>query len=105
MSAPGPRPDRLPPEPFAWMSTNPSSGRFRMTLKKPLSEALLGVLLLVVGILFGVSAIGKESAGAAVVGVGLLILAGGAGVMLLVIAGARARWFRAFERMHGRPPF
>ncbi|MFB2556417.1 hypothetical protein [Herbiconiux liangxiaofengii] len=103
MSAPDRNP--VPPEPFPWMSTNPPSGRYRMTLKRPLSEALLGAFLVIVGVAFGVSAVGKDSVGAVVVGVGALVLVGGAGVVLLVIASARARWFRAFERAHGRPPF
>ena len=98
-------PNDLPPEPFPWLSTNRPSGPYRMTLRTPLSEALLGSFLLVMALLFFVTAIGSDSTGVVVVGLGISIIACGTGVFMLVVAIARARWFRAFERAHGRRPF
>ncbi|KQM16795.1 hypothetical protein ASF83_13600 [Plantibacter sp. Leaf171] len=76
-----------------------------MTLRTPLSEALLGSFLLVMALCFFLTAIGGDSTGVVVVGLGIFVIAGGGGVFMLIVAIARARWFRAFERAHGRRPF
>ena len=99
------KPNDLPPEPFPWMSTNRPSGPYRMTLRTPLSEALLGSFLLVMALVFFLTAIDSDSTGVVVVGLGSFVIAGGTGIFMLIVAIARARWFRAFERAHGRRPF
>ena len=99
------KPNDLPPEPFPWMSTNRPSGPYRMTLRTPLSEALLGSFLLVMALVFLLTAIASDSTGVLLVGLGIFVIASGAGVFMLIVAISRARWFRAFERAHGRRPF
>jgi hypothetical protein len=51
-AGPAPRAEEVPPEPFPWLSTNKPTGPQRMTLRSPVSEAALGILLVVAGAVF-----------------------------------------------------
>jgi DNA invertase Pin-like site-specific DNA recombinase len=57
-----------------------------MTLRTPLSEALLGSFLLVMALYFLLTAIDGDSTGVVVVGLGIFVIAGGAGVLLATLA-------------------
>ncbi len=92
-------------EPFAWMSAGTMEGRYKFTLKSPTSEAITGALLLVAGILCAVILFGRGAGGAVALGFLLLVVFGGLGIFLLIMAAARARWVRAYRALHGRKPY
>ncbi|MDO9398320.1 MAG: hypothetical protein Q7T71_17375 [Herbiconiux sp.] len=87
------------------MSTNRTTGPIRMTLRTPLSAGLLGGFLLLAGVVFAAVLFATGSGGAVGLAALLLVIFGGLGVLLLVIAAARARWARAYRRVHGHSPF
>jgi uncharacterized membrane protein YidH (DUF202 family) len=72
-----------------------------MTVRHPLTEAILGLFLLGSGVVFFVATVHDALA----VGVLLFIIFGGFGVLLLVMAAARWRWLRAYWQLHGHSPF
>lgn len=72
-----------------------------MTVRHPLTEAILGLFLLGFGVVFFAATV----QGAVGLGVLLFVIFGGLGVLLLVMAGARWRWLRAYRRLHGHSPF
>lgn len=92
-------------EPFPWMSSNRMEGRYKFTLKSPTSEAVFGTFLLIAGIVFAAVLFGRGEGGAVVLGVFLLIVLAGLGILLLIMAAARGRWVRAYQRAHGRKPY
>jgi len=92
-------------EPFPWMSKGAMEGRYKFTLKSPTSEAITGTLLLLAGILCSVILFGRGAGGAVALAVLLLVVFGGLGIFLLVMAAARARWVRAYRALHGRKPY
>lgn len=87
------------------MSTTKSTGVFRVALRTPVGEAVLGVFLLVAGVVFTLYLFTRGTGGATVLGVLLFVVFAGFGVILLVMAWARARWARAYRQVHGHPPF
>jgi len=98
--------DTAPPaEPFAWMTNKKPVGPYRMTLTTPLSEALLGAFLIGSTVLFAVVLLGDPSVPSILVAVLLIAIFGGLGAVLIVMAIARGRWVRAYERFHGHRPF
>jgi len=92
-------------EPFAWMSKGEMQGRYKFTLKSPTSEAITGTLLLLAGILFSVLLFTRGAGGAVALAVLLLVVFGGLGIFLLIMAAARARWVRAYRALHGHKPY
>ncbi|MBF4634323.1 hypothetical protein ITJ38_07915 [Agreia pratensis] len=104
MSANLPSEDRVPAEPFAWMSKTNPTGPYRFTLRSPASEAAMGIFLIVAGVGLVALLLADPSAPAIAMAVVLFVLAVGAGVLLLVMSVARARWIRAYKRVHGHVP-
>ena len=95
----------LPKEPIAWMTGKKPVGPYRMTLSTPRSEALMGAFLLGVAVLFAAQLLSAPSVPAVIVAALLVVVIGGPGAVLIVMAIARGRWARAYERLHGYRPF
>jgi len=104
MSATPPPTDGVPAEPFPWMSKTKPTGPYRFTLRSPASEAVMGIFLTVVGFAFVALLLRDPSTPAIAVAVLLFVLTVGPGVVLLIMAVARARWIRAYKRVHGHVP-
>ena len=104
MTSPSESEGRALREPFPWMSRTSPAGRYKFTLRSPESEAITGSFMALVGIVFLVFLLADPSAPRIALGVLLFGVFAGLGALLLVMAVARARWIRAYRRMHGHVP-
>ncbi|MFG6401563.1 hypothetical protein [Microbacterium sp. P04] len=76
-----------------------------MTVKTPLAEAALGLFILIAAVGVLAIAVQRGSAEAMATGILMCVLFGGTAAWIFVIAIARARWARAYKRVHGYSPF
>ena len=100
--SPSPRPD-LPRGPFPWLSDERQSGPYRWPVVNPWGLGSLGVVMLGAAVLFVLTGIGSGDQDGLITGIVIGILPACGGVVAIVMAIIRWRWFRAVRRRGSRP--
>jgi len=97
-----PRPDHSQ-GPFPWLNDERQSGPYRWPVVNPWGLGSLGVFLLGAAALFVFTSIANGDQNSLIAGILIGILPAGAGVVAIVMAVIRWRWFRAVRRRGSRP--
>lgn len=93
-------------EPMPWMGRRRSGGPFPVPgMRHPLGSLAYGAGLVLVGVVALVFTVDSRMAGGLLLGLPVLLLAGGPGVWLLVAAAIRWPWYKHYTELHGHPPF